>query len=98
MELVRPSYNAVKGGNEMKQRLLLSLLAIAALGYFGLPRLPIHGDSTAVLFTWVWIGFCVMAFGGNLAGMLYRPEKSRKNQMRNKPKIPRARHYKREIS
>ncbi|HET7578371.1 MAG TPA: hypothetical protein VFK33_03745 [Bacillales bacterium] len=79
----------------MKQRLLLSLLAIAALGYFALPRLPVHGDPADVLFSWVWIGFCVVAFGGNLAGLLYRPVNARKTQDRKKPKVSRVRPYKR---
>ncbi|HET7657704.1 MAG TPA: hypothetical protein VFK37_05390 [Bacillales bacterium] len=60
----------------MKERLFLSLLSIVALVYFSLPRLPLHNGNEATAFTIVWLGFCVLAFGGNLSGLLYRTNKS----------------------
>ena len=55
----------------MKQRLFLSVLSIVALVYFALPRLPIHKEGVALAFAVVWLGFCVMAFGGNMSVLLY---------------------------
>lgn len=77
----------------MKQRLILSLLSILALVYFALPRLPFHGGLTAHLFMCVWIGFCVIAFGGNLSGLLYGRRRSRQKHMAKKQRKTRERHY-----
>lgn len=55
----------------MKQRLLLSILSILALATFALPRLPLNGGATAELFAWIWLAFCLVAFGGNVSAFLY---------------------------
>lgn len=61
----------------MKQRLLLSLLSVAALIYVALPKLPVYGSVPAVLFSVVWLGCCVLAFGGNFASLLYGSKMSK---------------------
>lgn len=82
----------------MKQRFFLSLLCICALVYFALPRLPFHEGFKADLFSDVWLGFCIIAFGGNLAGLLYNRDKSNRNRPGRKPKSARQRHYRRGTS
>ncbi|HEX7064934.1 MAG TPA: hypothetical protein VF199_07680 [Bacillales bacterium] len=69
-----------------KQRLFLSLLSIAALVYFALPRLELHGGSLGTWFALVWLGFCLIAIGGNLAGLLYEPKKSQRKEHRKETK------------
>lgn len=78
----------------LKQRMLLSLLSILALVYLALPILPMNKGNAAILFTFVWLGFCVIAFGGNLSGILFRIKRTNRsrqddpkpstNQMRKK--------------
>lgn len=77
----------------MKQRLLLSLLSILAIVYFALPRLPMEGGTAAVAFTWIWLGFAFVAFGGNLAGLLYGQKKDREEGRRKKVEKIRTRTY-----
>ncbi|HET7627788.1 MAG TPA: hypothetical protein VFK44_05300 [Bacillales bacterium] len=56
----------------MKQRLILSLLVIAALVYMALPRLPVHGSVLQESFVLAWLGFALLAFGGNLSALLFK--------------------------
>ncbi|HEU5138632.1 MAG TPA: hypothetical protein VFT51_01570 [Bacillales bacterium] len=69
-----------------KQRLILSLLSIAALAYFALPRLELHGSSLGAWFSWIWLGFCLIALGGNLASLLYEPKTKNRKQGRKETK------------
>ena len=82
----------------MKQRLVLSLLSILALVYFAFPQLQMQGKGESVLFTWVWLGFCLIAFGGNLAGLLYRPANNREKQRERKMAKSQRREYRRSTS
>lgn len=82
----------------MKQRLVLSLLSILALVYFALPQLSMQGHGKSTLFTWVWLGFCLIAFGGNLAGLLYRPERTREKYREQRGVKSPQRQYKRSTS
>lgn len=59
----------------MKQRLVLSLLSVIALLVYALPELPLHTGGLAGVFAAVWLTFCLIAFGGNMAGLLYRQKR-----------------------
>jgi hypothetical protein len=56
----------------MRQRLILSLLSVIAMLVYALPQLPIREGGIAGSFALLWLAFCLMAFGGNLVGLLYR--------------------------
>ena len=71
-----------------KNRYLLCLLLCAFMLYVAVPRLPLHAEGTAGIFSIVWISFAIMVIAGNLTGLLYTPKKaavrSRKEQLRKK--------------
>lgn len=77
----------------MKQRLLLSILSILALVYFALPRLPLDGGITAQLFSWVWLGFCLAAFGGNVSVLLFGRRREVKREEQKKTAKAKERYY-----
>jgi hypothetical protein len=43
--------------------------------YFALPRLSIHGEGAAGIFSIAWIAFALMVIAGNLTAILYSPKK-----------------------
>ncbi len=61
----------------LKNRLLLSLLCIAALLYVAVPRLPMTEDGLAGWFAIAWLVLALMAIGGNMAAIMYLPKRKR---------------------
>lgn len=59
-----------------KNRYLLCLLAAGALGYYALPRLPIHEGGFAGTFAIIWLAFCLLVIAGNLSALLYAPKRA----------------------
>jgi hypothetical protein len=79
----------IKGGKQVKKnRYLLCLLLTAFMLYFAVPRLPLHADGTAGIFSMVWLSFALIVIAGNLTALLYTPKKAalnlKKEQLRKK--------------
>lgn len=77
-----------------KNRYLLCLLACGAMLYFALPRLPIHDEGIAGVFSISWLLLCLVVIAGNLSALLYTPKKA-KSAALQAPQRPRkkARQY-----
>jgi hypothetical protein len=56
--------------------------------YFAVPRLPLHAEGTAGIFSIVWMSFALIVLAGNLTALLYSPKKAsvrpRKEQLKKK--------------
>jgi hypothetical protein len=80
----------------LRNRTLLSILMTMALFYYALPQLPLSGGRLELTFSYLWIGFAVVAIGGNLAEYLYQPtsrQKKEMNEATRKAMLKRGRMY-----
>lgn len=59
----------------IERRDWLSFLCACALLVYAFPRLPMNAGGMATWFSRIWLLFCLMAIGGNLARILYAPRK-----------------------
>jgi hypothetical protein len=71
-----------------KNRYLLCLLLCAFMLYFAVPRLPLHAEGAAGIFSIAWMSFALVVIAGNLTALLYSPKKAvrrlRNDQLRKK--------------
>lgn len=65
------------GGEKMKNRLLLSLLCLAALLYIAVPRIPMGAEGLPGMFALAWLLFALIAIGGNISALMFQPKRKR---------------------
>jgi hypothetical protein len=61
----------------MKQRYLLCLLLCGLMLYYALPRLVFHPSEIEGVFSMMWLLLAFLAAAGNLAALLFLPDKQR---------------------
>lgn len=63
-----------------KNRYLICLLVSGVLLYYAVPRLSIYSAGVEGYFAIAWLLFALMVIAGNLTGLLYTPNKKKKQQ------------------
>jgi hypothetical protein len=61
-----------------KNRMILCLLICGLLLYYAVPNLSIEAGGAAGIFAISWLGFALLAIGGNLVSLLYSPKKQKR--------------------
>jgi len=73
-----------------KNRYLLCLLFSGLLLYYAVPRLSIYSTGAEGVFTLSWLLFAIIVIAGNLTGLLYTPNKLKKQQITHSKGIKRS--------
>lgn len=76
----------------MKIRYLLSLVACLIMLYFALPKLPLYESGLPSYFSFAWLVFLLFAISGNLAAILYTPQR-KEERLRSYPLKRKVRSY-----
>ncbi|MCA1032337.1 hypothetical protein LCL95_14985 [Bacillus timonensis] len=76
-----------------RNRLILSLLATAFLLYIAIPRLDVQSGGLEGAFALIWLLFALIAFGGNLVGLLFTTKRSQNSSKMKSASRQKVRQY-----
>ncbi|WP_042345362.1 hypothetical protein [Bacillus massiliigorillae] len=68
----------------MRERLLFCLLVIGMMLYYAIPKLNFFGTLEERLFAISWLLLAFLAVGGNMAAVLFTPNRKRARKMRKR--------------